>query len=189
MKRGFTIVELMVVIVTIAILATIVTLGYIKYQEQADIGQTRSIANSVASAVQSYKNKNFEYPSAAMLSAQSTTGNPPTDNYAAASSVLGLPADALSSSYASFVPCSGSNCVLKADNKDKIYYLTKTAAIGTAETYSDGGGCFYTFKDTSLPYQDYIIAYYDTKTSWWMIEPSSSDVAITNHIYCQFRGI
>ncbi len=193
MKRGFTLVELMIVIAVIGVLASIITVGYIKYQEQADSAYAKSIATLVVASSESYKNKNFEYPAASSLSTQSTTGNPPTDNYAKVALLLGLQASGLANSTYSFVPCSGpTNCVFKPENKSKIFYITKSTPKGVEDRYVlidiwGNQACSYWFKADTEPNQDYIIAYFNLKENAWILGRSSSNVL--NSAYCGMNGV
>ncbi len=196
MKRGFTLVELMVVIVVIGILAGVTTLGYIKYQDQASLSHRKTVANLVLSSAKSYKNRNNQYPAGSLLSAQNTTGNPPTDNYQAAAAALGIQASTFSAHGSSLVPCNGAACVFNAANQSKIYYIAKSQPLGTAETVTSdtyggnpGETCSYTFPATTYPNQDFMVGYFDTTTYQWRIEASSDKVATSNGFWCPYRTL
>lgn len=197
MKRGFTLVEIMVVVITIGILAAIVTVGYVKYQEKAALEQSKTTAFLMIAAAESYRNQNYEYPAPSILSSQSTTGNPPNDDYQMMSSVLGMQADALKSSVTQLTPCTGANCTLTAANTKKIFYITKSEPAGTPQSVtsdrfggsSPGGTCSYTFPASAEPNQDYMIALWNETEFYWNIERSSDKITTSDGFWCAFHGL
>ena len=66
-RSAFTLVEVMVVIVVIAILATLVTLGLTTIQADARDSQRSVATTTLSDALESYYDKNGEYPSCAMM--------------------------------------------------------------------------------------------------------------------------
>jgi prepilin-type N-terminal cleavage/methylation domain-containing protein len=75
--RGFTIIELLVVVAVIGILATITLVGFNRYQADSRDAQRSSQATVIAEALEKYYDKNGEYPSCSTMTA---TGSSVIDN-------------------------------------------------------------------------------------------------------------
>ncbi|OYW43862.1 hypothetical protein B7Z28_00540 [Candidatus Saccharibacteria bacterium 32-45-3] len=75
-RSGFTIIELLVVIVVIGILATITVTGYNGVKERALSTKAASIANSYARLLQLYKSETGSYPLASQSSIYICMGEP-----------------------------------------------------------------------------------------------------------------
>lgn len=71
--RGFTIVEVLIVIVVIGILLTITTLGIIRYQATARDAERASKTTVIVEALEKYYDKNGEYPSCPAVTANAST--------------------------------------------------------------------------------------------------------------------
>ncbi len=65
--RGFTLVELLIVIAVIGILTTISVIGYNRYQANARDSERIASSTSITEALEKYYDKNGEYPSCAQL--------------------------------------------------------------------------------------------------------------------------
>jgi len=72
-KKGFTIVELIVVVVTIGIIVAITTFAYANIQKQARDSQRTADATVVAEGLERYYAVNGEYPSVAKMTATDAT--------------------------------------------------------------------------------------------------------------------
>ncbi|HEX6258209.1 MAG TPA: prepilin-type N-terminal cleavage/methylation domain-containing protein [Candidatus Saccharimonadales bacterium] len=72
-ERGFTIVELLIVIVVIAILATLVITAYNGVQQRARDSKRVSDARAIQTAVEAYQSDNGSYPTLAQLTATTNT--------------------------------------------------------------------------------------------------------------------
>ena len=71
--RGFTIVELLVVVAVIGILATIVLIGFNRYQADARDSQRNAEATIIAEGLEKYYDKNGEYPGCTTMTNASGT--------------------------------------------------------------------------------------------------------------------
>ncbi|MBK8070146.1 MAG: type II secretion system major pseudopilin GspG [Rhodanobacteraceae bacterium] len=83
-QRGFTLLEIMVVVAIIAILSTVVVVNLVGRVDEAKISRATSDIQSLASALQLYKMDNGQYPSTQQgLEAlmQRPSGNPPAPNW------------------------------------------------------------------------------------------------------------
>lgn len=107
MKRGFTIVEVTIVIVVIGILAAITLGAYNLYQDKAADAQAKTMVSVLTSALNAYYGKNNEYPTAEQLFNGTPNGSLPS-SYATAAQLLDLNVSVFSQSKAKFMPCSGS---------------------------------------------------------------------------------
>lgn len=72
-RKGFTLVELIVVIVVIGILAALITLGVSAYQRQARDAMRQSDIATVVESLEKYYDKNGEYPSCSAMSQSAAT--------------------------------------------------------------------------------------------------------------------
>ena len=158
--RGFTIVEIAVVIAVIALLATIGVVVYTTIQNDSKKSQAEGMVNVMRSALERYYDKNGEYPSANTLASGGDGRNLSNAQYQTIAQTLDVPASALVQSNFKFVPCSvsGSACTPATADTKSVFYFTRTAADvsgnATRVFTSPSSGCTYT-----LPADSFISTY------------------------------
>lgn len=101
-QKGFTLIEIMVVVVIIGLLATLVLPRVLGRQEQAQIEKTKADIQALSSALKLYKLDNFNYPSTqqgldALVSQPS--GDPPAKNWKEGGYIERLPTDPWGNDY------------------------------------------------------------------------------------------
>lgn len=148
--RGFTIVEIAVVIAVVALLATIGVVVYTTIQNDSKRNQAESIVNIVRSALERYYDKNGEYPSANELAGGGDGRNLSAAQYQTIAQTLNVPANNLVQTNFKLVPCSvgGSACTPAANETAQVFYFTRTptdvSGNATRVFTSPSSGCTYT---------------------------------------------
>lgn len=110
-KNGFTIVELVVVIAVIGILLAVTTLTYRQVQREARDNQRATAAATIASALETYYDKNGEYPAGAQFNTTDQPNN--ITNYGPTLSVLNTLADknlSVPGVFDFYAYCNGTAC-------------------------------------------------------------------------------
>jgi len=185
MKRGFTIIELLVVITVIAILVGITMVSLTEYENRANDSRAQAITSAVRDGAERYYDNNNEYPSAALLFGGTPTGSVPA-SYSATADALDLSADILDSSRIKFLPCSGDSC--NFTDKSKVYYLTKTDADGTAQRQYTIDGCTFTLPTSEDGALSYVISYYSNQDGYWVTGRSAHGMPTTSDpSLCPFK--
>lgn len=95
-QRGFTLIEIMVVVVIIGLLATLVLPRVLGRQDQAMVAKAKVDIQAISSALKLYKLDNFNYPSTSQgLEAliKEPGGDPPAKNWKKGGYVERLPTD------------------------------------------------------------------------------------------------
>lgn len=101
-QKGFTLIEIMVVVVIIGLLATLVLPRVLGRQEQAQIEKARADIQALSSALKLYKLDNFNYPSTQQgLDAltRKPAGDPPAKNWKKGGYIERLPSDPWGNEY------------------------------------------------------------------------------------------
>ncbi len=101
-EAGFTLVELMVVIVIIGLLATVVAINVLPSQDRAMVEKTKADIAVLEQAVESYKLENFNYPRTedglqALVAAPAGLSNP--ERYREGGYIRRLPKDPWGADY------------------------------------------------------------------------------------------
>ena len=105
-EQGFTLVELMVVIVIIGLLATVVLINVLPSQDRAMVTKARADIATLSQAMEMYRLDNLSYPSGAdglqaLVSAQAAS---PSGNYRPGGYIKNLPKDPWGRPYQLTVP-------------------------------------------------------------------------------------
>ena len=132
-SRGFTIVELLIVIVVIAILAAITIAAYTGITNRANTSAAQSAATSLAKKAEVFNTENGAYPATAgMITAAGTYGSVTT---ATSSTWYSAQGSAFSTTSGSF-----SDATTKPTNNKSVYY----------QANSTSGGCvwYYDFQNS-----------------------------------------
>lgn len=101
-EKGFTLIEIMVVVVIIGLLATLVLPRVLGRQEQAQIEKAKADIQALSSALKLYKLDNFNYPSTQQgLEAlrREPDGDPPANNWKKGGYIERLPTDPWGNDY------------------------------------------------------------------------------------------
>ena len=114
---GFTLVELIIVIVVIGILASITIVGFGRFQTEATDARRASSATSIAEAIEKYYDTNGEYPGCQAMKAADITNT--TLRGLEASTVLVPKAQA---GTASSIKCGNEGNILDIDGADFFEY-------------------------------------------------------------------
>lgn len=104
-QRGFTLLEIIIVVAIIAILSTVVAVNFMGEPEKARVARAKQDVSSLVSALQLYKLDNFSYPSTQQgLDALKTrpSGSPAAPNWKPY--VSSLPTDPWGKPYQYLIP-------------------------------------------------------------------------------------
>ena len=191
---GFTIVELIIVCVIIVVLATISTMTYTGYQNQAKSQRARATAALVASAAEKYYLENGGYPDATILGVTSNNGTALNDTQRASiASTLNVEASALNVNDTQLVVCATTSCSITKSNPNYVYYVPRAQNATTTSNldYSLESSCAIRFPgvpsatDPNAANSSYFITYLDSQTNNWKTRRSNNGtVATTNTMTC-----
>ncbi len=193
-RRGFTIIELLVVVAAITILVAISVSAYESYQKRSFDAQAVALAAAVKSGAERYYATNNEYPLASTLFGGTPTGNPPA-TFTSASTILNVPSSNLNTDNLKFTPCAGTGvCSAGSANTSKVYYVTKDSSDGTAQrqyTITIGStSCTFTFPTTESGALSFILMYYSYQSRNWIVSRSDrGDVTTSNTTNCGFTPL
>ena len=199
MKRGFTIVELMVVVVVLGAISTLTTLAYSAYRAKSQHAQVQSLASLVKSAAEKYYQKNYEYPAGNVLNSNDTCTGP--SSYSSVKSILGIEEDVVNQNRAKLIPIGGranppsgisgrGGC--ETVNRNNVYYYTKesTDALGQSYTYRFEGSCEYTIKSGATGSTAFLLAYWNAEDDYWHVSASDNgEVSTSSNSTCPLRQV
>jgi prepilin-type N-terminal cleavage/methylation domain-containing protein len=160
LTKGFTLVEVMVVVALIIILAAIGTTAYVQQQNRATSEKGKGIAEVIITGADKYYAANGEYP----LSSSLTTVD-------SAATAFSAPADSLQGNGFTFYGCPGSACNTSVTSR--FYYVTRLAQTTTGASANTIGPCTVTLNsNTSDPALNgasmFFVAYYDPFSGSWI---------------------
>jgi type IV pilus assembly protein PilA len=112
-QRGFTLIELMVVVAIVAILAAIAVSQYLDYVIRAQLAEGMGLADGVKSSVMDFHSKNGRFPGGPCLGGNASVG------LASAASISG--------SYVSEVRVAGQGCAASLDAGSILLVFSKDA--------------------------------------------------------------
>lgn len=189
MKRGFTIIELIVVVTVIGILAAISIASYATYKSQAADSTGESVASIVKAGVERYYTANNEYPLPSQLGAGAAGAVP--SSYTTAAQLLNTSVTSFDKSSIKFTPCADDvSCSGTNLNKQRVYYLTKSTQTETIARNFVYGGCTYTLPASEVGAQSFLIAYWSNKYNTWNFARSDRGSPTTSDgFWCPFREL
>lgn len=133
-QSGFTIVELLIVIVVIAILAAITIVAYNGIQSRAKTSSAQSAANTLMKKLEAYNTINSGYPTALVATTGFAVTNGSEPSLAGTGITIGTPASSASPSTVGYQPCTATG--------GKVTYYDYTAgAVSTAVNIGTPGTC------------------------------------------------
>jgi general secretion pathway protein G len=101
-QKGFTLIEIMVVVVIIGLLATLILPRVLGRQEEAFVAKAKSDIRALTSALQLYKLDNFNFPSTEQgleSLVKKPAGDPPAKNWKTGGYIERLPSDPWGNKY------------------------------------------------------------------------------------------
>lgn len=191
-REGFTLVELMVVVVAIIILSTIAVSSYIQQQRRAQTETANSVAATVSSGAEKYYIKNGEYPSTYTLTGSDGTGSYDATFHTAARA-LSTTTNALKAGgwilsvcgEDSGIPSYRCTSAARADSapnyKQRMFYIARYADDGSPRTFSISASCSVSFAGTTplaIGNSAYAIAFLDPadSTKWYVKKSTNGTV-------------
>lgn len=140
LRRGFTLVELIVVIAVIGILASIAIVGFGKYQGDARDARRSSSANVISESLEKYYDQNGEYPGCSQISGDASVV---TRDILKGVNDRTLIAPAAASGQTNSIKCTSAGNVLAANNGADFF---EYQGDGSAECAADGPCLSYVLK-------------------------------------------
>lgn len=180
MSRGYTLVEIAIVIIVMALLLTFASLGFMSSQNQAKSTEINAVSAIVYSGAEDYLVENGEYPSSRLMAGENVDGTTMSD-YSLAAEALGTSINNLNKPQSKFTPCVGSVGLCQVSQIERVYYMSKDSTDASVYSFqigrdSNNSGCTVEFpSDISAPEAGsvaYAIAYYDPLNNIWVMAKS-----------------
>ncbi|MDB5160085.1 MAG: repeat protein [Candidatus Saccharibacteria bacterium] len=140
--RGFTLIELIVVIAVIGILATITVVGFGRYQGDTRDARRSSSASVIAEALEKYYDLNGEYPSCAALTASGSVISTTTLKGVDTNTLVAPQAPSADITNANSIKCTSSGSTLTTNGVDFFEYQ----GDGSPECAASGSCLSFTLK-------------------------------------------
>lgn len=173
-KRGYTIVEISVVIVIIGILITMIFVAFNKIQAQARDSKRVADVRTMADQINKYFDLNGEYPpvsDASIVSLSSSGLNDPTDvagwNYTRN----------MTTGYCGMIPRWGGGSGSLGPSCRNYGYLSGSNATSVSDDGTRGPGCTVAGTPNNKPF--YAIAWYDESSS--TIKYAGNNIVVTTN--------
>lgn len=211
MKRGFTIVEILVVIAVLSILITLAAFGSTFVLNDGRNSEGLSKMSIIKGALERYYSQNNEYPSAASLAGGGNGRSLSTAQYSSIANTLKVNIDALNTGRYKFMPCANGSalcctvnangeCELQNTDTKFIVYMTRSAADVTGSTARSfktltNTGCIYTLPapitSDETGYSAYFLAYFNPSdqnpTNQWRWYTSDVGAHTRNNNICNMN--
>ncbi len=191
MNRGYTIVELIVVVAVLSILIAMSVVSMSAFQRQADESAAKSLATALRSGAEQFYARNNEYAVPNQVTGtQSDFSGPPSDaEYGYVSTNLNIPVSTLKNDRVKAVICHTA-CLGSNINKKYVYYLNKYGSSEmVAYTYTFGT-CTYTLPAAEGGGMAYLVAYWSSDANKWEVVKSNRGMVTTSDTTnCAFKAL
>lgn len=157
MKRGFTIVELTVVVAVLGILTALSVVSINIFLQRADDASASALAATFKSGAERYYASSNEYPTASQLFGGASTCAKPA-SYSATTSLLGLKSATLNK--ISFIPHTMSGYSSCTFDKKTVYYFS-----GIGRMYVSGSICNFEMSDGNN--LSFVLLYWSNQNNTW----------------------